>query len=169
LVIDGRFLLYRRNSRLAMSIAIEQEAKPAASGDSGFMKDRLRLSPDGTHVAYGAISAGRQEVFVAAFPSFTGTVQVSTEGGVQPLWSRDGNELFYLATDRNLMSVQIRSGARIEASAPRALFRTPLEKVHWGSDYAISRDGQRVYVLQPLPWQPDSVHVITRWDSEGGS
>jgi DNA-binding winged helix-turn-helix (wHTH) protein/Tol biopolymer transport system component len=163
---DGRFLLYRRNDRLAMSIAMDQERKPIASGDRDFLKDQLHLSPDGTHVAYNAISAGRMEVFVAAFPSFTGTVQVSSEGGVQPLWRRDGKELFYLAADKNLMSVQIRAGESIEASAPKALFRTSLPGAYWGSEYAMSRDGQKVYVLEPTSLSQDSLHVITQWDRE---
>ena len=79
---DGRLLLYHREHGAAMFIPVEQGAKPVASGDSEFPKDQIHLSPDGTRVAYNAISAGRSEVFVAAFPSFTGTVQVSAEGGV---------------------------------------------------------------------------------------
>ncbi|HEY3455330.1 MAG TPA: winged helix-turn-helix domain-containing protein [Bryobacteraceae bacterium] len=163
---DGRVLLYRRNDRLAMFIAMDQEKKPMASGDREFLKDQLHLSPDGTYVAYNAISAGRMEVFVAAFPSFTGTVQVSSEGGVQPLWRTDGKELFYLAADKNLMSVPIRAGESIEASAPKALFRTSLTGAYWGSEYAVSRDGQKVYVLEPASLWQDSLHVITQWDRE---
>jgi Tol biopolymer transport system component len=165
---DGRFILYRRDDRLAMSVPIEQGAKPIATGDRDFMKDQLHLSPDGTRVAYNAIRAGRQEVFVAAFPSFSGTVQVSGEGGVQPLWSKNGKELFYLAADKNLMSVQIKPGALIDASAPKALFRTSLSGAYCCSEYAISGDGQRVYVLEPVASQEDSLHVITRWDGEDG-
>ena len=163
---DGRFLLYRRNDRLAMSIAMDQERKPIASGDREFLKDQLRLSPDGTHVAYNAISAGRMEVFVAAFPSFTGTVQVSSEGGVQPLWRGDGKELFYLAANKNLMSVPIRAGESMEAAAPKAVFQTSLLGAYWGSEYAVSRDGQKVYVLEPTSSSQDSLHVITQWDSQ---
>ncbi|HMF79531.1 MAG TPA: winged helix-turn-helix domain-containing protein [Bryobacteraceae bacterium] len=163
---DDRFLLYGRDSRLAMSVAVEPGAKPVASGDRDFMKYQLRLSPDRARVAYNADRAGRQEVFVAAFPSFTETVQVSADGGGQPLWSRDGNELFYLAPDRNLMSVAIRAGVPIDVSAPRVLFRTSL--VGGVGEYAISRDRQRVYLIEPVASQQDSLHVITRWDGEGG-
>ncbi|HMJ61163.1 MAG TPA: hypothetical protein VK493_05340, partial [Bryobacteraceae bacterium] len=165
---DGRFLLYRRDQRLAMSLPVEQGAKPVASGDRDFVKEQLHLSPDGTRVAYNAIRAGRSEVFVAAFPAFTGTVQVSAEGGVQPLWAADGKELFYLASDRNLMSVQIRPGSAIDVSAPKALFRTSLVGAFWLNEYAVSRDRQRVYVLEPLPSQQDTLHVVTRWDGGGG-
>jgi eukaryotic-like serine/threonine-protein kinase len=132
------------------------------------MKDQMHLSPDGTRVAYNAISAGRQEVFIAAFPSFTGTVQVSADGGVQPLWSKDGKELFYLATDKNLMSVQVRTGFPIDVSAPKSLFRTSLAGKYCCSEYAVSGDGRRVYLLEPVPSAQDTLHVITRWDGEGG-
>ena len=165
---DGRFIIYRRDDRLAMSIPIKQGAKPVPSGDRDFMKDQMHLSPDGTRVAYNAISAGRQEVFIAAFPSFTGTVQVSADGGVQPLWRKDGKELFYLASDKNLMSVQVRAGAAIDVSAPKLLFRTSLAGKFCCSEYAVSGDGRRVYLLEPVPSAQDTLHVITRWDGEGG-
>lgn len=165
---DGRFVLYRRDDRLAMSVPIEQGAKPVPSGDRDFMKDQMHLSPDGTRVAYNAISAGRQEVFIAAFPSFTGTVQVSAEGGVQPLWRKDGKELFYLAPDKNLMSVQVRAGAAIDVSAPKLLFRTSLACKYCCSEYAVSGDSRRIYVLEPVPSAQETLHVITRWDGEGG-
>ena len=163
---DGRFLLYRREGRLAMSIALEKGARPAISGDRSLFKGQLHLSPDRTRVAYTAERAGRSEVFVAAFPSFTGTVQASSEGGVQPLWDKDGKELFYLAPDRNLMSVSMRTQTAMDVSAPRTLFRTLLAGSHWDSEYAISRDRQRVYILEPLARSQHSLHVVTQWDSE---
>jgi hypothetical protein len=148
-----------------MSIALEQGSKPIASGDRDFMRDQLHLSPDGSHVAYNAISAGRTEVFVAAFPSFTGTVQVSSESGVQPIWSRDGKDLSYLAADKNLKSALIRAGASIQASARRALSEhRSLASIGEGS----MRYRAAVEILRPRAnlVTGDSVHVITRWDAE---
>jgi eukaryotic-like serine/threonine-protein kinase len=162
---DGRFVIYRRDNRLGLALAMNDGAKPMATGDTEFGKDQLHLSPDGTLVAYNTLRpSGRHEIFVAAFPSFSGAIQVSGEGGVQPIWSRDGKELFYLRPDGTLMSVDIRSGASIEPSAPRVLFRTPAVAAFWGGQYAISPDKQRVYVIEPLPSAPDALHVITRWD-----
>jgi hypothetical protein len=65
------------------------------------------------------------------------------------------------------MSVQIKAGAAIDGSAPRALFRTSLVGAFWLNEYAVSRDRQRVYILEPVPSQQDTLHVITRWDGGG--
>ena len=62
------------------------------------------VSPDGLWMAYVSNESGRAEVHVRAFPGMEGRTQVSLEGGTEPLWSRDGRELFY------------RSGAALHAA-----------------------------------------------------
>jgi hypothetical protein len=54
----------------------------------------------------------------------------------------------------------------METSAPKSLFRTSLSGAYWGSEYAVSRDGQKVYVLEPTSLSQDSLHVITQWDRQ---
>ena len=58
------------------------------------------LSSDGRWVAYTSNETGTQEVYVRAFPEPAGRIPVSTDGGNEPLWSRDGTELFYRAGGR---------------------------------------------------------------------
>ncbi len=53
------------------------------------------LSPDGRWLAYVSDESGRNEVYVRTFPSFTSKVQVSQDGGSEPVWARSGHELFY--------------------------------------------------------------------------
>ena len=72
---------------------------------SEFDKDNPRVSPDGHWVAYNSIESGRWEVYVAAFPTFADKRQVSVNGGCQPLWRKDGKELFYLTLEGKLMAV----------------------------------------------------------------
>src|SRR5262249_14684897 len=67
--------------------------------------------------------SGRNEVYVGAFPGPGERWQVSTEGGAQPRWRRDGRELYYLSTERRLMSVEIKSsGGTVEFGVPMLLF-----------------------------------------------
>jgi eukaryotic-like serine/threonine-protein kinase len=54
-----------------------------------------RLSPDGHWVAFATDESGRQEVVVQPSPGPGGRVQVSANGGAEPVWSRDGKRLFY--------------------------------------------------------------------------
>jgi Tol biopolymer transport system component len=56
------------------------------------------LSPDDKWLAYGSDEGGSFEIYVRPFPNVnTGRFQVSRGGGPQPVWSRDGRELFFFA------------------------------------------------------------------------
>ena len=54
------------------------------------------LSPDGGVVAYVSDTSGRPEVYIAAMVSSGRSLQVSIDGGSEPVWKRDGSELFFV-------------------------------------------------------------------------
>jgi DNA-binding winged helix-turn-helix (wHTH) protein len=159
---DGRFVLCRRNDALAFAVPVQEGAPPPEVGDTASPKDQMHLSPDGRMVAYNTIGP-RPEVFVARFPAMTGRVQVSSAGGSQPIWTRKGRELIYAARDHQLMSVQIQDGATIETSTPRPLFRPTTIFAPWASQYAVSADGDRFYVLESSGSPADALHIVTQW------
>lgn len=68
------------------------------------------LAPDGRCVAYTTDESGRPEIQLVSFPEGIGRRQVSTDGGSEPVWSRDGRELFYRSGDR-LMRIDMSRGA----------------------------------------------------------
>ena len=79
-----------------------------------------RFSPDMRWLAYASNESGQYEVYVRRFPSGEGKWQVSTQGGVQPEWRRDGRELFYLAPDGNLVAATItRADTGFETRPPQ--------------------------------------------------
>ncbi len=78
-----------------------------------------QLSPDGRWVAYQATVSSRQEIFVAPFPGSGERRLVSTDGGTEPLWSRDGRELFFQSGSR-LMGVTVTPGAGVLRQPPAA-------------------------------------------------
>jgi serine/threonine protein kinase len=114
---------------------------PFLHGD--FNESQGQFSPDGRWIAYVSDESGAQQVYVQSFPTLGGQRQISTEGGTQPQWRRDGKELFYLAPDRQLMAVTVKAGATFEHDAPRALFQTELNVAALRQSYAVSADGQR--------------------------
>jgi Tol biopolymer transport system component len=79
------------------------------------------LSPDGRWIAYSSDRSGRGEVYVAAFPSMTSPVLVSTEGGSNPAWSRDGRQLYYNGGSfaARIAVVDVASGSTLNLSRPR--------------------------------------------------
>ena len=71
------------------------------------------VSPDGRYLAYASDETGRAEVYVQTMPPGGGKWQVSTVGGDQPTWRKDGKELYFLASDGRLMATPVRDGSGI--------------------------------------------------------
>jgi hypothetical protein len=108
------------------------------------------LSMDRRWLAYVSDESGRQEVYVERFqtepPSRQQRWQASSNGGRFPHWRPDNQELFYVASDGELMSVTIKASSEsLDLGSPRALFSLPA--VFNGSyTYDVAPDGQRFLV-----------------------
>ena len=106
-------------------------------------------------LAYASHETGRYEVYVRDFPDGRHKWQVSSQGGLQPHWRRDGRELLYLKLDGTLMSVEVNPGPGFEFGASQPLFPTGLRFLTrytaWMNQYAVSRDGQRFLLNRHLP------------------
>ena len=81
-----------------------------------------KISPDGRWIAYVTDAFGRDEVWVASFPSGKIRRKVSEGSGTSPQWNHNGKELFYISDESNLMSIAFKSGANsFRTGAPQAL------------------------------------------------
>ena len=78
------------------------------------------LSPDDRWLAYASNESGRYEVYVRPFGGSGGRIAVSTDGGLMPVWSRDGRRWYYLQ-DRSLAIADVTAGSTFAASRPRAI------------------------------------------------
>jgi serine/threonine-protein kinase len=113
------------------------------------------ISPDGRWLTYSANDSGTIQVYVRPYPAVnTGRWQVSTNGGTQPLWARDGHELFYLAPDGALMRVSVGNERIWAPSAPMKVVEGGYF-VGSGSvggnpfrNYDVSADGQRFLMMR---------------------
>jgi Tol biopolymer transport system component len=128
--------------------------KPAPFLKTQFRERHAQFSPDGRWMAYASIESGIYEVYVQSFPAGSGKWQVSTSGGVQPRWRRDGKELFYLAPDGKLMAVPIMAGATFERGTPAPLFQTRVyglaTAAGYSQQYDVTSDGQRFLINEDL-------------------
>jgi serine/threonine-protein kinase len=82
------------------------------------------LSPDGRWMAYVSNESGQAEVHVRAFPGMEGRTQVSLDGGSEPLWSRDGRELFY-RSGTALYAAEVRTSPTFDVVKRTRLFADP--------------------------------------------
>ena len=91
---------------------------------------------------------------------------VSSRGGAEPQWRRDGRELFFLDADRNLMAVSVSSDPDLLVGVPVLLFRTqaPVVGNPYRRPYAVSTDGQRFLVnTAPADAPPPAIQVVVDW------
>jgi Tol biopolymer transport system component len=148
---DGRFLLYlvadpKTGWNLAAIPVSGDTSTPVVVANSPFEERGGQFSPDGHWVAYQSNETGRFEIYVQPFPQPTSKWQVSTAGGVDPRWSADGKELFFVAPDGKLTASIVRAAdAAFDAASPVALFQTRMKTGGVGTfkqQYAVGRDGR---------------------------
>ncbi len=113
---------------------------------TAFNEDGAEFSPDGRWVAYSSDESGRQEVYAAPFPQPTGKWQISTGGGTQPRWRKDGKEIYYLSSDNKVVAVKVSAGkSGLEIGEATPLFQAQINPGAWES-YDPSADGQRFLI-----------------------
>ena len=110
---------------------------------TNFSENQPSLSPDGKWLAYQSNESGRFEIYVRSFPDAGPPHQVSTEGGVVPMWSPDGG-LFYRAVSNMLMAVATSANAgQFRSETPRRLF----DATRFENAYGVAPDGKRLLML----------------------
>jgi serine/threonine-protein kinase len=114
------------------------------------------FAPDGRWIVYAETEAGRDEqVYVQPFPGPGDRVGISPGGGSEPVWSRDGREIFYRSLDgRRMMAVEVGRTPGFTASMPRQLFefvgRFRARTGAFWSNYDVSPEGLRFLMVEDL-------------------
>ena len=132
----------------------------------------LEFSPDGHWMAYMSYHSGRGEVCVRPFPGPGGEIQISSEGGVSPLWSRNGKQLFYVggAQEDEYWVADVHTGGGFSASKPRLLFKSNEFAVGGPARaWDISPDGQRFLMVRLGERKPQPVtelFLVQNWLEE---
>ena len=111
-------------------------------------------------LAYAALTTGRSEIWVQPFPTGPPT-RVSGRGGTEPLWSRNGHELFYLE-DQKLMSVAVKTGERFLAADPVVLFEGPYLHQAQPPSYDVAPDG-RFLMIKPARGVQAPITAVFNW------
>ncbi len=108
--------------------------------------------------------APNAEGSVIPYPPTGERWQISGEGGVQPRWSPEGDELFYLDLAGRLMAVAMPGGDPRRAAAAQALFETTVRPSNTFDQFAVASKNRFLF---RLPYGEDPqvpVHVVVGWD-----
>jgi hypothetical protein len=145
---DGRFLLYMTSPRGSTPdiwvLPLFGDRKPFPFIEEPFFELAGQFSPDGRWVAYNSNETGRSEVYVVPFPGPGGKTRISTAGGDNARWRRDGKEIFYLERNTLMAAAVTANGSRFEVRTVQRLFEVPTVDGYW--PYDVSPDGQRLLV-----------------------
>jgi serine/threonine protein kinase len=128
-----------------------------------------RFSPDGRWIAYMSDESGRSEIYVQPYPGPGGKWQISTNSGTEPVWNRNGRELFY-RNGNKMMAVEITTQPSFALGNPRVLFEGPYALATVPiSNYDVSPDGRRFLMVKPTEQAqaaPTQINVVLNWFEE---
>lgn len=178
--LDGRYMVYTEiDPKTGADIWILPDPSNPSTGRkpvpflrTPFTESEGKISPDGHWIAYTSDESGRYEVYVRPFPAGEGKWQVSTRGGMEPAWRRDGRELYYLEglpPRLRVMAVAFAAGARPPVGAPQRLYEfhgnTRLPRANQFT-YSPSNDGQRFLLSTASGQEQPSLDVILNWEGD---
>jgi len=133
-----------------------QDGRQHPLNDTKYAQGSPKFSPDGRWLACCSNESGKPQAYVQAFPGPGPKVQISNEGGTDPVWKRTGGELFYRNGD-SMMAVSVSTGSAFTAGRPQELW-----KGHYShgmasscgpagltsSNYDATADGQRFLMIK---------------------
>jgi serine/threonine protein kinase len=167
---DGRGILFQAigaNRIDTYLVPLTDPRTPTPVLQSAFSEEQAQLSPDGRWIAFTSDESGRPEVYVQDYPALQEKVLVSTSGGADPQWRRDGGELYFIAADHKLMSVAIARGAKFAPGIPTPLFQTRVTGLtDVRTHYQAAADGKRFLVVTIGPGDRGApIQVIANWQT----
>src|SRR5262245_59074681 len=175
---DGGMLLYATQDPKTASdlwaLPLTGQRKPFPVVQTSFDDIEGQFSPDGRWLAYASNESGRYEIYIRSFTETSGKSLVSTAGGMQPRWGRNGTELYYVAPDARLMAVPIHVASdrrTVEAGVPVALFPTRLASgvgviaanFNARAQYVVAADGRFVMIVSVDESAAPPITIVHNW------
>ena len=169
---DGKVVLYwelspSRGGDL-WAVPVAGDRKPVAVLQTNASESRSDLSPDGRLVAYESNESGRSEVYIARFPIGGAKWPVSSTGGANPHWRRDGKEIYFMNAGALMhAAVTTVAGPALDIGVAQPLFDvgSRLSRA-WNPQsniFDVTGDGQRFLFNLPQYTAPDSLTLVVNW------
>ena len=170
---DGTRVLFSLGPRDVMAMTLDgRRVEPLVQ--TQFNERNGVVSPDGSWLAYESDSAQRFEIYVTPYPNVKGgTWPVSTAGGTRPLWSPNGQELFFVAPDGAIMAARVdsrggvwRSGDPMKVIEGEYATGAPAS----GRNYDVSEDGKLFLMVKQTAGSQAAaapqIQLVQHWADE---
>jgi eukaryotic-like serine/threonine-protein kinase len=170
---DGQVLAYSEQGPTTgwdiWLLKLEGDRKPRPFLQTASNEGGAAFSPDGRWLAYQSDESGRDEIYVGSFPEAGRKWQISTEGGTEPLWGKNGRELFYRNGDK-MMAAAVETKPMFAAGKPKLLFKGDYAggPFSFWPNYGVSPDSQRFLMMKAT--EPErytsQINVVLNWSEE---
>jgi hypothetical protein len=168
---DGLLAFIEINPTTARDIWVlrirDNQAKPFINTSAN--ESAPQFSPDGHWLAYVSDESGRYETYVQPYPATGGKWPISTDGGTEPVWNRNGRELFYRSGNK-MMAVDITTQPSFAAGKPRFLFAGPyVPTATVFPNYDFDAKEQRFLMIKPSEQAQAAatqINVVLNWTEE---
>lgn len=170
---DSRYLLYVKSMGFndnwdIMILDMQNRENISEFITTDYNERHPRLSPDNRLVAYQSDETGRLEIYVTKFPEAGLKWKISSGGGYDPLWSPDGNKIFY-RNGQNIMVVNITNGPIFSAGKPEVLFSGKFRQMTlMGWYYDIHPDGDKFVMVKggEIDTTQNHINIIKNFSME---
>ncbi|TFG37449.1 MAG: hypothetical protein E4H44_05250, partial [Candidatus Aminicenantes bacterium] len=171
---SGRYAVFRSEgsgtgSRRLLVVENGVDTVPRTLIQSRFDHYSMVLSPNGRWIAYVSEESGAPEVYVRPFPNAdSARFAISVGGGIEPLWRRDGAELFFRTSRGEMFAVPVGTGTTFEHGTPQRLFSAPgLMQSIYHRGYDVHPDGKRFLMVSSFSGLTTrQLNIIFNWRAE---
>ena len=173
---DGTQLLFTEAPGQGGGCAVGQIAIERPSDTNVLLKGEpcsahAAVSPNGRWMAYRSNESGQNEIYVQRYPELGDRQKISTDGGNVPVWSRNGQELFFSSREgRQMLAVPVQLGSRLEPGRQQVLFETAIGVSASGRPYDVAPDG-RFLMIRSVQTEADggtapNLILVQNWTEE---
>jgi Tol biopolymer transport system component len=149
------------------TLPLGDDGEPRPVVRTPFMEAVPSLSPDGRFIAYHSNESGDYEIYVQPFPEGGRRWPISTEGGMDPVWSADGREIFF-RNGSAMMGVSVSTAPEFRVGVPELLFQRPYNYRN-GRNYDVAPDGKHFVMIDAAGVtgaERSRVDVVLGWFQE---
>jgi serine/threonine-protein kinase len=169
---DGKTLVYRKGyvargpDIFMLPLEEERKAQPYLNTSSSELNPMVH--PKGRWLLFTSDESGQREVYIRTFPDPSeGRWQVSVNGGQEPLWSRDGKELFYRSHgDNKIVSVEVKTEPVFELGTRKILFDDVYVRRTDHPNYDIHPDNDRFLMIKRNELESTEIIIVLNWFEE---